>query len=461
MGITADKKVVLFVVTLGSFLIPFMSSSINVALPSIGNDLSMDAILLSWVVTSYLLAGTIFFIPFGKIADIYGRKKFFIYGITVYTITSLVLATSGSASTLIAFRVLQGIGGAMIYATGLAILTSVFPAGERGMALGINAASVYLGLSLGPFLGGILTHYFGWRSIFLVVIPLGALIVFLTCWRLKGEWAEASGQKFDYAGSIIFSIALAGVMCGFSLIQESIGKWLTIVGIIAFIVFIKLESKLQYPVLDVNIFKQNKTFAFSSLAALINYSAIFAVGFLLSLYLQYIKGMSPHTAGFVLLSQPVIQALLSPLAGRISDKIQPRIVSSIGMAVTSVGLVMLVIFLNEDMGIALIVGSLVLLGLGFAFFSSPNINAVMSSVDKSFYGVAAAVLATVRQTGMMFSMGIVMFVFSIYLGKVQITPEYYADFIMGEKVAFTIFAILCFSGIFASLARGRVGGKTS
>ena len=441
--------------TLGSFLTPFMGSSITIALPSIGSELAMDAISLGWVATAYLLAAAMFLVPFGRIADIYGRKRIFTYGILTYTVASMLSAIAASAAMLIASRVLQGIGGAMIFSTGVAILTSVFPAEERGKALGINVAAVYLGLSLGPFLGGLLTEHFGWRSIFVLNVPLGLIIIAFIFWKLKGEWAEAKGEKFDITGSVIYSLMLIAIMYGFTLLPEMSGVWLILIGAVGVVAFVKWEMKVKSPVLNIGLFRNNTVFALSNLAALINYSATFAVAFLLSLYLQYIKGLSPQNAGLILVAAPVVQAIFSPLAGRLSDRIEPRILASVGMGLTATGLVLFT-SLSEKTSLGFIVAGLVILGFGFALFSSPNTNAVMSSVEKRFYGVASGTLATMRQIGMTFSMGMAMLLFALYIGRVQITPEYYSLFLRSVNVAFIIFAALCFGGIFASLARGKI-----
>jgi len=432
-----------------------MGSSIAIGLPSIGDELAMDAILLGWVATAYLLAAAMFLVPIGRIADIYGRKRIFTYGMITYTAASLLSAISTSAAMLISFRVLQGIGGAMIFSTGVAILTSVFPPEERGRVLGINVAAVYAGLSLGPFVGGLLTQYLGWRSIFWANVPLGLLIIALIFWKLKGEWAEAKGEKFDIVGSIIYSLMLIAIMYGFTMLPELPGAGLILAGGLGIVAFVKWETKVKSPVLDVRLFRNNTVFALSNLAAFINYSATFAVSFLLSLYLQYIKGLTPQIAGLVLVAAPVVQAIFSPFAGRLSDKIEPRVVASLGMGLTVIGLIFF-IFLGNTTSLWFIIAGLIILGFGFALFSSPNTNAIMSSVEKRFYGVASATLATMRQIGMMFSMGMVMLIFAIYLGRVQITPEYYAPFLSSLNTAFIIFTALCFGGIFASLARGKV-----
>ncbi len=450
-----SKGTALVVASMASFLVPFMGSSVNIALPSIGKEFTIDAVLLSWVATSFLLATAMFLLPFGRIADIVGRKRIFAYGMLVYTLASLLSALSTSAMMLISFGVLRGIGSAMIFSTSIAILTSVFPAEERGKVLGINVAAVYLGLSLGPFIGGSLTQYFGWRSVFWINVPMGLAVVTLIYWKLKTEWIEAKGEKFDLAGSLIYGLSLVAIMYGFSLLPDIWGAGLILIGVLGIIAFVKWEARVKSPLLNMNLFGNNRVFAFSNLAALVNYSATFGVIFLLSLYLQYIKGLSPQNAGLVLVAQPIVQAILSPFAGRLSDRIEPRIVASIGMAFTCVGLVLLT-FLNEETPLSFIVSSLILLGFGFALFSSPNTNAIMSSVGKKFYGVASGTLGTMRLIGQMFSMGIVMLLFATYLGRVQITPEYYPLFVKSSNIAFIIFAALCFGGIFASLIRGKV-----
>jgi EmrB/QacA subfamily drug resistance transporter len=447
----SNRYIALIVATLASFFTPFMASAINIAIPSIGSEFAADVILLSWIPTVYLLAAAVFAVPFGRIADIYGMKKIFTYGIIIFTLASFLCAIAPSILSLIVFRVLQGIGSAMIFVTGLAIITSVYPPKERGKAIGINIASVYIGLSMGPVLGGILTQYFGWRSIFIAVIPLGLLVLALTMLKLKGEWAECGGEKFDISGSIIYSISLVMLIYGFSILPGKLGIILVILGVIGILTFALFELRIKNPVFEVRLFK-NITFGFSSLAALINYSATFAVVFLLSLYLQYIKGLSPQSAGLILVAQPVIMAITSPIAGRLSDKFSPGLIASIGMTVTTASLFFL-IFLNNNTSFEYIIIVLIVLGLGLGLFSSPNTNAIMGSVEKKFYGIASATVGTMRLIGQMLSMGIALLMFSIYIGNVQIVPSNYPALLTSIQIVFLFCTILCFIGIFASLAR--------
>jgi EmrB/QacA subfamily drug resistance transporter len=455
MNDKATKRSALIIASMGSFMTPFMLSSINIALPAIGDEFKTDAVLLSWVQTSYLLAAAICLVPFGRLADIYGRKKIYMCGQILITVTSLLTAISVSTPMLIIFRIFQGAGGAMVFATGIAILTSVYPPQERGKVLGIAVAAVYMGLSCGPFFGGMLTQHFSWRSIFLIYIPVGLFIILLIIFRLKGEWTGAEGEKFDISGSLIYGIAIVAIMYGISALPAISSVGLLIIGVLALITFVNWEKKIQSPVFEVKLFIENRTFAFSCLAALINYSATFAVTFLLSLYLQYIKGLAPQIAGVVLISQPIMMAIFSPLAGRLSDQIEPRVIASTGMALTTVGLILLS-FVGNNTVLVFIVISLMILGFGFALFSSPNMNAIMSSVDKRFYGIASGSVGTMRLLGQMLSMGIATLIFAQFIGKAQITPEYYPALIQSVKVALMVFAGLCGVGIYFSMYRGRL-----
>jgi EmrB/QacA subfamily drug resistance transporter len=449
------RQAALIVATLASFLGPFMGSSVNVALPSIGRDFAMSAVLMSWINTAFLLSAATLTVPFGRLGDIYGRKKIYWTGILIFTMASVLIALSRSGMMVIICRVVQGFGASMIFATGMAILLSVYPAQERGKVLGINVAAVYLGLSSGPFVGGIITQHLNWRFIFWLNLPIGILLLAVIFLMLKGDWKEAKGARFDLLGSGILGLSLLSTLYGFSKLPATYAFYLLAVGVAGIVVFIVYELRLDDPVIDIRLFRYNAVFAFSNLAALINYAATFAVTFLLSLYLQQVRGFPPQAAGTLLVIQPLVQATLSPLAGRLSDRIEPRTVASIGMGLTLVGLVLL-IFVGVGISIYYVAGCLVFLGFGFALFVSPNTNAIMSSVDRRMYGVASAMVGTMRQMGMMFSMGIVMMILALHLGQAEIGPGNVDDFVGSMRTALIVFVVLCLGGIFASLARGKV-----
>ena len=450
-----SRTLLLLIILLNSFTNPFLGAAVNIALPQIGDEFSMNAVSLSWVAMSFLLSSAVFLVPFGKIADITGRKRIFLYGNGIITLSSLLCIFSTSGTMLIAFRALQGLGSAMTFGTGIAIITSAFPANERGRAIGISVTAVYLGLSVAPFLGGILTQTYGWRSLFLVTIPAGLTVVLLTWFAIRAEWAEAGNEPFDYKGSLIYMPAILMLMYGFSKLPDPTAIVLTACGVAGVILFIRLELRAPYPVLDIRLFKGNKVFAYSNLAALINYAATFAITFLLSLYLQYIKGLSPREAGIVLVTQPLLMTVFASVSGRMSDRYDPRILSSAGMGIIVAGLVLLAC-LDEKTSLLFIVVSLAILGSGFGLFSSPNTNAVMSAVDRRFLGVASATIGTMRLTGQMMSMGIATLIIHVFIGKDAITPANHDLFLSGVTTVFILFSVLCFGGVFASLARGRV-----
>jgi len=449
------KQAALIVATISSFIGPFMGSSVNVALPTIGQDFTMSAVALGWVNTAFLLSAAAFVIMFGRLGDIYGRKRIYVWGVVVFTISSILIALSRSSTELILYRVMQGFGSSMIFATGMPILISAFPVGERGKALGISVSAVYLGLSVGPFAGGVITQHLGWRYIFWMNLPLGLILMAVILLMLKGEWAEARGAKLDLVGSLTLGVSLLLTMYGFSTLPSIPAAVMIAAGLVGLAFFVVYEQKVGNPLVDIGLFRYNTVFAFSNLAALINYSATFAVTFLLSLYLQKLKSLSPQEAGLVLMAQPVVMTLFSPLAGRLSDKTEPRNVASTGMALTLVGLICLV-FVTADSSLTYVVACLMLLGLGFALFTSPNTNAIMSSVERRFFGVAGAMVSTMRQLGMMFSMGILMMLLALMLGQAAIEPSNYDQFMTCTRITFVIFGVMCFGGIFASLARGKL-----
>lgn len=450
------QRAALVVSALAGFLTPFMGSAMNVALPAVAAEFSMKAVSLSWVATAYILAAAMFMVPFGRLADIHGRKRVFVAGVVVYTAASALAALAFSAASLIAFRALQGFGAAMMLGPSMAILISIFPAGKRGHAIGINTAAVYIGLSMGPVLGGVLTQTLGWRSIFLASIPVGGSVLLLTLAGLRGEWRGAKGERFDAPGAVVFGLGLAFLMAGFSRLPKPLGAALLVLAAAALAAFILWEKRTVDPLLDVRLFSHNRVFAFSNAAALINYSATSAVSFLLSLYLQYARGLPPRKAGLVLIAQPVVMAVFSPLAGRVSDRVEPRYVASLGMAISSAGLFLFGL-VGPGTSLSFVVAGLLLLGFGFALFSSPNTNAVMGSVGGRSLGVASSTLGTMRLTGQMLSMGITVLIMAVVMGNVRIEAGSIPLFLRSTRIAFSVFGALCVAGVFASLARGKGG----
>jgi EmrB/QacA subfamily drug resistance transporter len=449
-----NKTLILVLICLLALVTTFIVSGLNVALPAISKDFNADAVSLNWIVAAYALGIAIFSVPFGRIADIFGIKKLFTIGIGVIILASILVILANSAPFLIIIRLLQGLGAAMITSTSMAMVSRAFPGKQRGRALGYYTACVYAGISAGPLIGGILTERLNWRAIFWVPIPIGLVVLVLTLWKIKGEWAECKGESFDYSGSLIYGLSLAAVMYGFSLLPGILGGVITLIGILGILGFLIYENGKASPILDVSLFKNNRAFVFSNLAALIAYTATAGITFLLSLFLQYIKGYNAELAGIILITQPVIQTILSPVAGRLSDRFETRKVASIGMAIVCLGLIFFA-FLTAATPTILIILNLLLLGTGFALFSSPNINAIVSAVKPKYYAVASSVSGTMRTIGQTLSIGICMIVMAIIIGRVVIGPENFLALLTSVKIVFGISAFLCFLAVFASLSRGE------
>ncbi|MHB0995268.1 MAG: MFS transporter [Elusimicrobiales bacterium] len=450
-----NPNTVLLIAVLASFSTPFMLSSINIALPAMALELSLDAMGMGWVSLSFLLAAAALLVPMGRAADVFGRKRFFAAGFVIFTAASLFCGLASTQAQLLAARFLQGVGSSMIFGTAVAILTSVFPPERRGSAIGWVSASVYIGLSLGPPLGGLLVQHLSWRAIFLINVPLGLLVLFLVRKGLRGaEWRGAAGEPYDLAGALLYSASVAALMYGLSAITEPRGQATAAFGAAALILFLRRETGVAHPVLNARLFRSNRVFAFSNLAAFLSYSASFASGFLLSLYLQFSMGLSPRQAGFALVCQPLFMVVISPWAGRLSDRRDPGVIASLGMALTAAGILL---FSGPQHGLPLwrVLAGLCALGIGLGLFAAPNTNAVMGSVEKRYYSLASATLATMRITGQMFSMAVVMLLFSVFVGRIRLGPENHEALGRAFSAGVWVFSALAAGGIFASLNRRR------
>ena len=449
-----NKNFLLIVAMASHFFNPFMGAAVNVALKKIGSDFSMSAVGLSWVTMSYLLASAVFLVPFGRLGDTWGRTKMFLFGNIFFAVATLLCAFATNAAMLIAMRFLQGIAAAMMTGTTMALVISAFPAHQRGKVIGLNVSSVYVGSSLAPMIGGLITDTLSWRALFVINAVTSALIVLMILWKLRHEWSEPVREKFDFIGTIIYMLAVSMLMYGFSNLPETSAILLTLGGLTGLYIFAKVELKIASPVLNIRLFTGNRIFALANLSALINYAATFAISFMLSLYLQYVKGMEAREAGLILVAQPVMMALVASFSGRLSDKMNPRVLAAVGMAISAMGLLTLS-FIDADTTNMYIISGLIILGIGFGMFSSPNTNVVMSSVDKKAFGTASATVSTMRNTGMMFSMAIASLVIHSFLGDAKISIENLPQFILSTKLVFAIFTVLCFAGVFASLAKNK------
>jgi EmrB/QacA subfamily drug resistance transporter len=444
---------VLFVVCSALFLMPFMLSAVAVALPTIGRDLQANALQVGLVETVYILSVAIFLLPMGRFGDVYGRRRVFLHGIFFFTLASALIALSPSIEVLISCRILQGIGAAMVNASSLAIVVSVFPAEIRGRVLGIAIGTVYAGISCGPPVGGLLTGSFGWRAVFLPGVLLGVLSWLLTLTRMRTEWHEAAGEPFDWRGSLVYALAVAGITLGGS--RLGAGGWAVAAlaaGVVCLGLFVAVERRSRYPVLDIRLLTGNRIFALSNAAAFINYGSTFGVVFFMSLYLQYVRGFSPRDAGLVLMLQPVVQMLLAPVGGRLADRFPAARVATAGMTVCCLGLLMAAT-IGPDTPVAVAVGALLLLGLGYAFFSTPNTSVIMGCLPRRYLGVASGLTGTMRSLGMTFSMVIVTLSFSLFMEGQAISSATIPAFMDSMRSDMLFFSGLSVVGIGCSLGR--------
>jgi MFS family permease len=445
------RSLTLVILTMAAFLNPFTGSSIDLALPVIAAEFSVDAVTLSWVPSAYLLSVLIFMLPAGRLGDCYGRVSVFRTGVVIYTAATALIVFIPSITALLLLRFLQGIGSAMVFSTITAIISDLYPPGERGRALGINVTAVYAGLSLGPVLGGVLTQFFGWRSIFAVTLLMAGFVM-ATFHRIPTHLNKACRGGLDLPGAALSSGILLALFFGFSRVPSPQALLFLAAGLGLIPILYTVERRAPAPLLPLGLLRENRMFTYSNAAALINYAATFTTALLMSLYLQYLRGFEPAAAGSILFVQPLVQVVCSPIAGRLSDRIEPAILASAGLGVSAVSLLGF-FFLTPDTPIPLVMVLLALLGTGLALFSSPNTNAVMSSVDRAQYGIASAMLSTMRTMGMTTSMGVVMVTFALYLGQNPIEPPLYPAFLAAIHLIFGIFLVLSLAGAALSWKR--------
>jgi EmrB/QacA subfamily drug resistance transporter len=450
---TPDQKAVLFSICIAQFLTPFMVSSVGIALPTIGSEFRASAVHLGLIEMLFVLGSSLFLLPAGRIGDIYGRKKMYIIGFVIFTLTTLMAAGAWSINTFIIIRFLQGASSAFVLSSGLAILTSIFPSEKRGQVLGITVACVYCGLSFGPTVGGLIISHIGWRWIFTTTVPFQTLAILLAMKRIKGEWRDAKGEKFDLTGTVIYIVSLSLLIYGAEKLETNpFAMYFMIAGGAGIMIFLFAEYHIESPLLDVGLLLSNRVFTFSNIATLINYAASFGVSFFFSLYLQVVKGISPQHTGLILICQPVVQAILSPIAGRIADKKSPSLIATIGMIITAAGL-FVAARVDKDTGLPLIIIMLVLLGNGFAFFASPNMTTVMSSVQPRHYGIASSLVSTMRTVGMLFCMTIITYILSWKMGDSAVTVQTQDMFLYCMHFSFLVFSGMSVVGIIFSTAR--------
>ena len=443
------KNLILLICTVLSFFAVFAVNSVMVVIPTIAAEFKMSNIVQNWAIIIFLLVVAVLSVPAGQISGKYGLKKVTIISVILFILISIANVLVTSSEQFLLCRLVLGISLAFFNVTSKAMVVSAFKPEERGKALGITITGVYIALSLAPVLGGILNYQLGWRSVVLFGVPFLLVILALLLTKVDEEWITFEGVPLDVKGSLCYGIGMVLFIYGFTILNETLGVILTVLGIIFLIIFGFIELKEAHPVFDIRFFKNHK-FLSANFASLCAYLATFAVTTILNYHLQYIKGFDSQTAGIILLAAPLCQVVLAPIAGRLSDKYVPQILAAIGMGLGTVSLI-LFSFLNEATSLEFLIMAMIIYGIGFGLFSPPNTNVIMSSVPPKDTSVASAAVATMRTVGQAMSLGILTLVFAFVMGNVPIVEQYYPLLISSCQITCIICVVLCIASVLASL----------
>ena len=452
MYTVSEKHTVLAASCLAIFVNPLAGTMLNLALSAIQKDFLCSEHQLGWVASVYFIVSVIFLLPSAKLADIYGKKKVFLSGALIALVGVILSMFSPNIIMLYIFRGITGIGMAAISSTSVSMISDVYEPFERGPALALNTACVYIGAAIGPTLGGVVTEFLGWRAIFTILIPflLGA---FFFMSRFGYNIKSTPGKHFDLMGSVVYGTAILVFMFGLISLPQLYAIIMMAVGSLIFVCFILMEIRESNPLVKLSIFR-NTRFSRSMLALLLNYSASYCVAFFMSRYLQEIGALTPTQAGLIMMVQSVVQVFFTLWAGRVATRMDMRILPTLGMMVTCCALGMM-LFVTKTLNIPLLVASLATLGMGMGLFSAPNTIAVMSYVRKEQYNSASGLIATVRQFGMMVSMGIATCMISVFLGAdTVLEPSNYDTFMLILRYAFATCLVFCAVGAVFSWFRG-------
>lgn len=444
----------LLIFCVGSFLIPLTMSAVPIAIPAIARELEADAVLISWIPVSFLLSNLIFLLPAGRLADIYGRKRIHLLGNGLFSVASLFAGLAQSIEMLLFFRLLQGVGAAMFFSTGMAIISIVFRDHGRGAGMGWVVASVYLGLLCGPLIGGWLSDYISWRSVFLFPLVLLVACLLLGFFKMRGEWFGNTGQMFDWRGSFLVTGIILTGFAGLSQLYWLKGQVILLISVVLLFVFIGHCHRALYPLVPPSIVKNNLLFTRSLLSATFMYSGTYGFMFSMALYLQFNRELSATSAGQLMMLQAVFMVMLAPLSGRLSDRFQPRIITTLGCFLMALGFILLLDIANTELiqlGFAF-----VLIGIGFGLFSTPNNSTAIGAVSEAHLGIGSALTNKARLLGQMISTALVSLFLGIMIGNETIGANHYLALeVVVQWVVYCSFISILIAMFFAYI-RGKV-----
>ena len=432
-----------------SFFAVFLSNGIIIGVPAIAQEFAMNNVIQNWVPTIFFLVVAVFTVPAGQISGKFGVKKSLLAGVIVYLIASIGACLSISTETFLIFRILQGAGVAFLNVSAMAMVVQAVKPQNRGKALGFTVTGVYLATSLSPVICGFLVHNLGWRSMFYFVVPFLVLCIILMIFKIPQEWKTYEKDKIDKVGSVIYGIGILAFIYGFTTLNTQTGLIITILGIVLLIIFGAYELRQKSPVFNMNLFR-NAKFTSSNIAALCSYIAVMVVTTILNYHFQYVRGWDAQMSGLILIITPILMAIMAPNAGKLSDKVHPQKLAALGMGIATVALLILT-FLNGSTPLYLVVLAMILQGIGMGLFSSPNMNAIMSSVPPKDAPTASASQATMRTIGQTMSLGLLTLVFAWVMGNLELAPQYASMIVQSSQIICGICTVACVLAIFASL----------
>ena len=453
-----DSAQILLMVVIFTFGSALPISTINVALPEIANDLDMSARSISWVPLIFLLASVMLVLPCGRMADLVGRIRLFRLSLYLVIISAVLVALSPSTPILFVLRFIQGCAAAVGFVLVITIVSSAIEKASRGRAFGMIASAMYFGLTAGPLVAGYLTSYLSWRWTFVVHIPFMVVALYIALTKVDVEWRIAEGQAFDWQGTLIYSLGIALLTIGVISIPHLTSIAFIIFGLLILTAFRYQQKNHTHGLIKIELLSQNRSFLYSCLASMLMYAANFSSLILVSLFLQYLKNLPADITGWILMVNPLSTALVTPFAGRAADNFEPKIIASIGIALTAFGLTILAL-VNATTPMWLIVVSMLALGIGFAFFAPVNAHAIMASVDEKDFATGAGAHASVRLLGQLSSMAVVSMIFALVIGNVQIGPENLVNLAQALRYCFILGTAVCVPAYYFSINRGQVLSK--
>ena len=449
-----ERRMVLLACCFAGFITPLLSTMMNLSLVNIGQEFGAGSHQLAYVNTAFLLSSVVFMVPMAKVGDIVGKKRIFMTGVAVIAVTCLVAPFSPDFWFLIACRAVMGLGSACIVTTSVSMITDVFPHENRGGAIGLQTMCVYIGLAAGPVVGGLLNDAFGWHSLFYIIVPI-AVVAVVCMMAFRSEIRPDEGGRFDSKGSVLYGIAIVLSMGGMINLPETWAYAMLVVGVLFLAVFVWSQLRTPHHLLNVRLFK-GRVFSGSCLATFMNYASSYSISYFLALYLQSIGNLTATEAGMLMLVQPTIQAVLTPYFGRLSDRLaDKRVLPTVGLVISAFGIATILTY-GVGTPLSTVVVTQIIIGIGFSMFSAPNTSIIMGSVDPRETGEASAMVAVMRQTGMMVSMGIAMLFISVIMGSADnLSPETYDSFIIVMRCSFGVCVAMCIVGAVVSLFRGK------